>query len=63
MVNQLLAMARAEDAGQVRARQWWTWRAPRHAHVVRDFVPRAIERQIDLGYEGPEDDRRDGPRA
>jgi two-component system sensor histidine kinase TctE len=24
--------------------------------VVRDFVPRAMERRIDLGYEGP-----DGP--
>ncbi len=53
MVNQLLAMARAEDDGQ----------AERHTNVdlaaltrsvVRDFVPRAIERQIDLGYEGPE---------
>jgi two-component system, OmpR family, sensor histidine kinase TctE len=54
MVNQLLAMARAEDGGQ----------AYRHASVdlaavtrsvVRDFVPRAIERQVDLGYEGPDD--------
>jgi two-component system, OmpR family, sensor histidine kinase TctE len=53
MVNQLLAMARAEDDGQ----------ASRHTDVdlvaltrsvVRDFVPRAIERQIDLGYEGPD---------
>ena len=24
------------------------------AETVRDFVPRAIERRIDLGYEGPE---------
>jgi two-component system sensor histidine kinase TctE len=53
MVNQLLAMARAEDGGQ----------AMRHARVdmaavtrsvVLDFVARALERRIDLGYEGPE---------
>ena len=53
MVNQLLAMARAEDGAQ----------GQRHVpidlavltrSVVRDFVARAIERRIDLGYEGPE---------
>ncbi len=48
----------------------WRWRAPRTPAsrrgavsvdlaavtraVVRDFVPRAMERRIDLGYEGPE---------
>ena len=54
MVNQLLAMARAEDNGQVARHQWVDLAAVTRA-VVRDFVPRAIERRIDLGYEGPED--------
>ncbi len=53
MVNQLLSMARAEDAGQTLRRQPVDLTAVTHA-VVRDFVPRAIERRIDLGYEGPE---------
>ncbi len=53
MVNQLLAMARAEDREQ----------ALRHQDLnlvdivmdtVRDFVPRAMDRHIDLGYEGPD---------
>lgn len=53
VVNQLLAMARAEDGGQVM----------RHARVdlpavtrsvVLDYVARALERRIDLGYEGPD---------
>ncbi|HEY1092467.1 MAG TPA: sensor histidine kinase, partial [Burkholderiaceae bacterium] len=53
MVNQLLAMAHAEDREH----------AARHAplrlselavEVVRDFVPRALEKRIDLGYEGPD---------
>jgi len=50
-VNQLLALARAESSGSV---------MPRHScdladltmEVVRDCVPRAIEKYIDLGYEG-----------
>jgi two-component system, OmpR family, sensor histidine kinase TctE len=55
MVNQLLAMARAEDQEQ----------ALRHQPVdvaevvrdtVRDFVPKAMEKRIDLGYEGPASD-------
>jgi two-component system, OmpR family, sensor histidine kinase TctE len=54
MVNQLLAMARAEDGGQAH-RQLQVDLAAVTRGVVRDFVPRAIERQIDLGYEGPED--------
>jgi two-component system, OmpR family, sensor histidine kinase TctE len=53
MVNQLLAMARAEDGGQAQ-RQLPVDMAMVARNVVRDFVPRAIERQIDLGYEGPE---------
>ena len=53
MVNQLLALARAENQG----------RAPRRhdvplgeiaTEVVRDFVPRAMDKRIDLGYEGPQ---------
>lgn len=52
MVNQLLAMARAEDTGQAARREPVDMAAVTRA-VVRDFVPRAIERQIDLGYEGP----------
>ena len=54
MVNQLLAMARAEDAGQVLRRQVVDLADVTRA-VVRDFVPRALERGIDLGYEGPDD--------
>jgi len=53
MVNQLLAMARAEDAGQAARHQRVDIAAITRA-VVQDFVPRAIEKRIDLGYEGPE---------
>jgi len=53
MVNQLLAMARAENQGQVVQHQ--TVNLARLAtETVRDFVPRALEKRIDLGYEGPE---------
>ena len=53
MVNQLLAMARAEDTGQA-ARHRQVDLAALTQAVVRDFVPRAIEHRIDLGYEGPD---------
>jgi two-component system, OmpR family, sensor histidine kinase TctE len=53
MVNQLLAMARAEDGEQVMRRVPVDLAALTQS-VVRDFVGRAIERRIDLGYEGPE---------
>jgi two-component system sensor histidine kinase TctE len=53
MVNQLLAMARAEDTGQAQRHQAVDLAAVTRA-VVRDFVARAIERRIDLGYEGPD---------
>lgn len=53
MVNQLLAMARAEDASQALQRQPVNL-ARLAAEVVRDFVPRALEKRIDLGYEGPD---------
>ena len=59
MVNQLLAMARAEDSGQA-ARHVGVDLAAVTRAVVRDFVPRAIECRIDLGYEGPAAADRDG---
>jgi two-component system, OmpR family, sensor histidine kinase TctE len=52
MVNQLLAMARAEDAGEV-TRLVPVDLPSLTREVVQDFVPLALERQIDLGYEGP----------
>ena len=55
MVNQLLAMARAEDKESALRKQ--EVRLSRLAReVVRDFVPRAMDKHIDLGYEGPDDD-------
>lgn len=58
MVNQLLSMARAEDAAQAMAREPVEL-ASVAIDTVRDFVPRALERRIDLGYDGvvPEDSR------
>jgi len=53
MVNQLLAMARAED--QEHAAQQQDVNLARLAtETVRDFVPRSLEKGIDLGYEGPD---------
>jgi two-component system sensor histidine kinase TctE len=60
MVNQLLAMARAEDHG-VAIRRRPVDLAAMVREVVRDFVPRAMERRIDLGYDGP-DARAQHPR-
>ena len=58
MVNQLLAMARVEDKESALRKQ--EVRLSRLAReVVRDFVPRAMDKRIDLGYEGPDHD--DGP--
>ena len=58
MVNQLLAMARAEDTEQARRLQdVHIVRLARE--VVRDFVPRAMDKRIDLGYEGPDADATD----
>jgi two-component system sensor histidine kinase TctE len=53
MVNQLLAMARAEDREQA-LRQQPLNLAAIVVETVRDFVPRAMEKHIDLGYEGPD---------
>jgi two-component system, OmpR family, sensor histidine kinase TctE len=55
MVNQLLAMARAEDREQMLRRQDMNL-AELVRDAVRDFVPKAMEKRIDLGYEGPDDD-------
>ncbi len=53
MVNQLLAMARAEDPQHAAHKQAVNLtRLAREA--VQDFVPRALEKQIDLGLEGSE---------
>ncbi len=52
MVNQLLAMARAEDKEQAMRREQVDLAALTR-ETVRDFVPRALEKRIDLGYEGP----------
>jgi two-component system sensor histidine kinase TctE len=53
MVNQLLSMARAEDSEQARRAHPFNLVALA-TETVRDFVPRALEAGIDLGYEGPE---------
>jgi two-component system sensor histidine kinase TctE len=50
-VNQLLALARAESSGSVMPRTSCDL-ADLTMAVVRDCVPRAIEKHIDLGYEG-----------
>jgi two-component system sensor histidine kinase TctE len=53
MVNQLLAMARAEDKEHASHRQ--SVNLSRLAEeTVRDFVPRALEKRIDIGYERSE---------
>ena len=53
MVNQLLSMARAEDEEQARRQQ--AFNIVRLAtDTVQDFVPKAMDKRIDLGYEGPE---------
>ena len=54
MVNQLLAMARAEDQEHADAARRSVNLARLATETVRDFVPRALEKRIDLGYEGPE---------
>ncbi len=54
MVNQLLSMARAEDREQALRKSRFNL-AELVVEVVRDFVPKAMDKRIDLGYEGPED--------
>ncbi len=55
MVNQLLAMARAENRGHA-MRTEPVDLARLATETVREFVPRALDKRIDLGYEGPGDD-------
>lgn len=55
MVNQLLAMARAEDQGST-PRLGEVNLARLAIETVRDFVARALDKRIDLGYEGPQPD-------
>jgi two-component system sensor histidine kinase TctE len=62
MVNQLLAMARAEDE-QLAARLEPVSLAALAVETVRDFVPRALDKRIDLGYEGPEHAAASSPGA
>ena len=52
-VNQLLAMARAETTGRALAKQPVDM-VQIASEVMADSVPRALEKQIDLGYDGPE---------
>ncbi len=56
MVNQLLAMARAEDKENARRLQEVDL-AQLARETVRDFVPKAMDKRVDLGYEGPEEGR------
>jgi two-component system sensor histidine kinase TctE len=53
MVNQLLSMARTEDRGQA-LQPSEVDLAELTIDTVRDFVPQAMDKRIDLGYEGPE---------
>ena len=53
MVNQLLAMARAEAKTLSRPPEVVDLAALAR-ETVRDFVPKAMDKRIDLGYEGPE---------
>ena len=52
-VNQLLALARAEGGNAALARQPVDL-AALTIEVVREAVPAAMERRVDLGYDGPE---------
>jgi two-component system sensor histidine kinase TctE len=52
-VNQLLSLARAENSGTHLSRQPCDL-ARLTIEVVRDSVPRALEKRIDLGYDGAE---------
>ena len=54
-VNQLLALARAESSGQVLSHQPCDL-ARLTMDVIRDCVPRAMDKLIDVGYEGVQPD-------
>ena len=55
MVNQLLAMAHAEAQEQTLQHESVDL-AELVRDTVRDFVPKALDKRIDLGYEGPGSD-------
>lgn len=52
-VNQLLSLARAESSGKTLVRQPCDL-AALAVEAVRDTVPRAMDKRIDLGYDGAE---------
>ena len=54
-VNQLLALARAESSGTAMSMQACNL-VRLTMDVIRDCVPRAMEKHIDVGYEGAEPD-------
>ena len=54
MVNQLLSMARTDNPGQILVHEPVDL-VKLTIETVRDFVPRAMDRRIDLGYEGPDE--------
>nr|WP_295773609.1 sensor histidine kinase N-terminal domain-containing protein [Rhodoferax sp.] len=57
-VNQLLALARAESSGTAMSQQPCNL-VRVTMEVVRDCVPRAMDKHIDVGYEGAEPDDAD----
>ncbi len=57
-VNQLLALARAESSGTAMSMQACNL-VRLTMDVIRDCVPRAMEKHIDVGYEGAEPDDAD----
>lgn len=56
MVNQLLALARAESGASLAAPEPVDMAALAR-EVTQDFVPQALGKRIDLGYEGPDSGR------
>jgi two-component system sensor histidine kinase TctE len=62
MVNQLLSMARTDAQATHAARVPLDLR-DLAIDVVRDFVPKALDKSIDLGFEGPGGDSDDGDPA
>jgi two-component system, OmpR family, sensor histidine kinase TctE len=61
-VNQLLALARAEASGQTVPMQACDL-AQLTVEVVQDCLPRAMEKRIDLGYEGVDTSKAHGNEA
>ena len=57
-VNQLLALARAESSGTAMSKQTCNL-VKLTMEVIRDCVPRAMDKHIDVGYEGAEPDDAD----